>query len=328
MPAAPYRPPFAVTSEVLATSAEVMRLVGRLEGLSSPAPQPKLRRQNRIRTVVGSVAIEGNTLTFDQATALLDDKRVVGSKREILEVQNALAAYATASAFNPNRERDLLRAHGILMKGLATDAGRYRNQGVGVFQGTALAHMAPPAKRVPALVGQLLEFVARDPTPDLFKAAVAHYELEFIHPFSDGNGRVGRLWQHVILVKAHPVFEHVPVESIIHARQRDYYRVLGECDAAGDASAFVGFALTAIHDALAEFVRELRPEPIDATGRLEAFRAMAGAQADFSRQDYRAHWKTLSTATASRDLKAGVEQKLLLRQGDKSRARYRFARRA
>ncbi len=321
--AKPHRPPFEISPTVLSTVGEIMRLVGQYEGNSDPAPAPKLRRQNQIRSVVGSLAIEGNTLTFDQVTALLGDKRVVGSRREIIEVTNASAAYDAAPTFVPTSERDLLRAHKTLMSGLARDAGRYRTAGVGIFRGSELAHMAPPASRVPELIKQLFTFLRSDPTPPIIKSAIVHYELELIHPFSDGNGRIGRIWQHVILLRAHPVFELVPVESVIHARQAAYYRVLGECDAEGDSTRFIEFALTALHDSLVELVRTLRPAPLTSASRLEIAIGHFGRD-DFSRKDYLAHFKRISTATASRDLRDGVANGRLIRTGDRALARYRF----
>lgn len=324
MPPPPYRPPFELTTIVVDLLTEIMRLVGRYEGLTSPTPQPKLRRQNQIRTVLGSLAIEGNTLSLDQATAILEDRRVIGPKREILEVENALGVYAGARELDPGKSRDLRSAHRSMMRGLIDDAGSYRTKGVGVFQGSKVAHVAPPAKRVPALVEDLLGFVRRsaDSHP-LVKAAVTHYELEFIHPFTDGNGRMGRLWQHVMLVRFHPLFDFVPVESLIHAKQAEYYRVLGACDQAGASTLFVEFSLASVLTALEEFLRELRPEPVTWTARLEIARGVFGDR-EFSRKDYLAHFKALSTATASRDLKEGVDARTLVKSGDKSRTRYRF----
>lgn len=320
-----YRPPFELTTTVVEHLVEIMRLVGRYEGLTSPTPQPKLRRQNQIRTVLGTLAIEGNTLSMDQATAIIDKKRVLGPKREILEVENAIHVYARARELDPGKSRDLRAAHGVLMRGLIEDAGAYRTKAVGVFQGSKVAHVAPSAKRVPVLVDELLSFIRRrgaTPHP-LVKAAVAHYELEFIHPFSDGNGRVGRLWQHVMLVRFHPLFEFVPFESMIHAKQAEYYRVLGACDQAGSSTLFVEFSLASLLTSLEEFLGELRPEPLDAKTRLDVARVVFGDR-EFSRKDYLDHFKALSTATASRDLKHGVDAKSLSRSGDKARARYRF----
>lgn len=330
MPAKAYCPPFEMTTRAVELLAEIMRLVGRYEGLTSSAPQPKLRRQNQIRTVLGSLAIEGNTLSLEQATAIFDNKRVIGSKREILEVDNAIRVYARARELDPGKSRDLRAAHRSMMGGLIADAGSYRTKGVGVFQGSKVAHVAPPAKRVPALIEDLLGFVRRGaarvaraaPHP-LVKAAVTHYELEFIHPFSDGNGRVGRLWQHVMLVRFHPLFELVPVESLIHSRQAEYYRVLGACDHAGASTLFIEFSLASMLAALEELLRELRPEPLTGKARLELARRAFG-DAEFSRKDYLSQFKVLSTATASRDLKGGVDARTLVKSGQKALTRYRF----
>jgi Fic family protein len=197
---------------------------------------------------------------------------------------------------------------------------------VGIFRGKRVAHVAPPAKHVSKLVAALLAFVKNDETPPLIKSAVVHFELEFIHPFSDGNGRIGRFWQHVLLARTHPIFEHVPFESVIHERQAEYYRVLRGCDRIGDSTAFIEFSLSAIVDSLRTFLTELRPAPMDSRARIDLAAEIFGTQT-FSRKAYLAHFKTLSTASASRDLRLGVEQKRLRRSGDKAKATYRFTTR-
>jgi Fic family protein len=324
VPAPAYRPPFTVTPELLTCCADIARLVGRVEALPSAVPQPKLRRRNRIRTVHATLAIEGSGLDEAAVTALLDGKRVLGPRTEIREVQNVIAAYDRVARFDPGTMTDLLAAHGILMKGLASDAGRLRRGDVGVVQGSRIAHVAPPASQVHRLVEQLLEFVRRDAaTHVLLKAAAVHYEIEFIHPFSDGNGRLGRLWQHRILLDMHPVFEHVPVESIVRARQPAYYAALAESDRAGVANPFLAFALGATRDALAELLAELRPQAPTATERLDRARE-AFARREFSRADYARIFPSLSMPTASRDLRAGVDAGRLRRRGDRATARYRF----
>ncbi|MDB5344421.1 MAG: Fic family protein [Schlesneria sp.] len=318
------QPPFEVTPLSIQLLSDIERLLGRYEGLHHPRPAPQLRRSLRVRTVQGSVAIEGNTLAEDQITALIEGKRVVGPRREILEVENALAAYQHLNTWRPERRNDLLKAHGILMAGLVASAGKWRRGAVGVIQGEQVIHIAPPADRVPFLVQDVLLFLNGDKqTHPIVKAAVMHYELEFIHPFEDGNGRIGRLWHTLVLSRYHPVFEYVPIESVIRERQVEYYDVLSECDRAGNSTLFIEFSLTATRDALATTLNQLAPAPVTAADRLTTARQHFGGQS-FSRKDYLALLQGLSTATASRDLKQAVDEGQLQKTGDKSLARYRF----
>jgi Fic family protein len=321
-----YRPPFTVTPELFSVCTEIMQLVGRVEGMPTSTPRVQLRRKNRVRTIQATLAIEGGTLEEPQVTAILDGKRVLGGRAEIREVENAIAAYNRVPALSPTSVKDLLAAHGLLMKGLVSDAGRFRSGGVGVVQGKRVAHVGPPASRVPHLVKDLLDFVARDrEVHPLVKAAAAHYELEFIHPFSDGNGRAGRLWQHRILLDVHPVFQYAPVESVVRTRQAAYYAALGEADRAGEATPFLVFALTATRDALVDLLGELRPEPASAATRLGRARAEFATR-EFSRADYVRLFPSISAPTASRDLRLGVDEGALARTGDKATSRYSFAK--
>jgi Fic family protein len=236
-PRAPYRPPFTLTPAFLSLTADISRLVGRVEGLPGSVPQPQLRRRNRIRTVQATLAIEGAGLDEPRVTAVLDGKRVLGGRQEIREVKNVAAAYDRVAKLDPSRAGDLLAAHAIVMGGLVPDAGRFRKGGVGIVQGERIAHMAPPPSQVPRLIEDLLDFVTRDrETHPILKAAITHYEIEFIHPFSDGNGRMGRLWEHRMLLDVHPVFAHVPVESVVRERQEGYYAALGASDRSADAA--------------------------------------------------------------------------------------------
>jgi len=286
-----------------------------------------LRRHNLVRTVQATAAIEGNTLSLDQVTAVLEGKRVRGSAREVREITNALAAYEMVPQFDPLSQADLLRGHASLMIGLVEDAGHYRRGDVGVVTGPRVTHVAPPAKRVPLLMTDLFAFLAKDhDTPALVKACVFHYELEFIHPFSDGNGRAGRLWQHALLYRHSHVFAHVPAESLIKNQQHLYYDALSRSDKAGDATPFITFMLAVIEESLTEFVKEVRPSHLDATARLDAAFARFGST-PFSRKNYLALHKSIGPATASRDLRAGVEAGTLRVRGDKATARYHFAAR-
>lgn len=317
-------PPFEVTATAVNLLAEIERLLGQYEGLHRPAPTVALRKSLRVRTVQGSVAIEGNTLTPDQVTALIDGQAVIGSPRDVLEAKNAISAYQQLNGWRPEREEDLLKAHGVLMTGLLPSAGKWRRSSVGVFQGAQVVHVAPPSDRVPHLVRDTLKYLtARDQTHPIIKSAILHYGLAFIHPFEDGNGRIARLWHTLTLYRYHPIFEFVPIESVIQDRQSDYFAVLGECDRVGSSTRFIEFALLATRDALTSAVHQMSPKPATASDRLAAAETRFGREG-FSRKDYLSLFPGLSTATASRDLKKGVDQRQLRKSGEKSQTRYQF----
>jgi Fic family protein len=245
-------PPFTITPAILSFVAEIAGEVGRLGALAGQGNVPKLRRENRIKSIHASLAIENNTLTLEQVTAVIAGKRVLGKPSEIQEVKNAFAAYEAMTGWNPGSVKDLLAAHRLLMAGLVDGAGRFRTRSVGIAQGNRVVHLAPPADRVPGLMKDLLAWLKRTDTHPLVVGSVFHYELEFIHPFADGNGRMGRLWQTLILSRWNPLFAFLPVESVIRDRQVDYYRVLGACDKAGNSTAFIEFLLAALLTALRE----------------------------------------------------------------------------
>jgi Fic family protein len=316
-------PPFRITPRTLRLAGELERAIGRAEAAAPPAAQPLLRKQNRVRTVRASVGIEGNTLTEDQVTAILEGKRVVGTRREILEVTNANAAYDQALTWRATRERDFLAAHAVMMTGLTEPAGRYRRTNVGVLDGSRVAHVAPQPPRVPPLVRSLLAWLAETETPLLVASCVVHYELLFIHPFTDGNGRMARLWQHVVLLAVSPVFQVVPVESVIRARQRRYYEVLRRCDRRGDSTEFVELVLEALRDAMIETAAALLPARSTSTDRLAAARAHFRRRW-FRRGDYVVLHRSISTATASRDLSGAVAGGLLVSRGERRMTEYRF----
>lgn len=316
------KPPFQITASVLNLASSIQEIVGELKVHSLTRPSIKLRKENKIRTIHHSLAIEGNSLSEEQITAILENKRVHGSKTQILEVKNALTLYDDLSSYNPTNEKDLLRAHRVLMTGLVDKPGRYRSKQVGVFNGVKVAHMAPSAKLVPSLMTHLFDFLKKDKEiPWLLKACVFHYELEFIHPFEDGNGRMGRLWQQLLLMKHSPIFEYISAESLIHKRQKDYYRVLEQCDKKGESTLFIEFSLENILQSLKEFRKDFRPTKATGNDRIQYALEYFGKQS-FSRKDYMELHKGISTASASRDLALAVSQGLLKKTGDKALAVY------
>lgn len=316
-------PPYEITEAAHQMIGRVERLLGRYEGLQSPRPVPRLRRSNRIRTLCDTLAIEGNTLSIEQATTILEGRRVIAPSEDILELKNANATYEALAELNPFFLKDILGAHKTMMKGLISSAGRWRKGGVGIARGDEIAHVAPPADRVNGLMKDLLAFARRSSGSMLVTSAVVHYEMEFIHPFEDGNGRMGRLWHTLLLCQHHPVFEFVPLESLVRERQCDYYEVLSACDRVGNSTAFVEFAVSLVEEALVRFLANLKAEPSTPNHRLE-LAAQSLRAGDFSRKDYQRLFPNLSTATASRDLRHGVDVGRLVKTGEKALTRYHF----
>ena len=249
-----YQPPYTITPTVLNLVAEIGEIIGRYTVLAEQNLTPRLRRENRIRTIQASLAIENNTLTVEQVTAVIEGKRVLGHPREIQEVRNAFAAYEAMEQWNSTSETDFLAAHGLLMASLMDEPGVYRSGSVGIYQGKKLVHMAPPAKRVPVLMADLLDWLRQTDEHPLVASCVFHYELEFIHPFTDGNGRMGRLWQTLILRNWKTLLAYLPVETVIRDRQEAYYKILAKADKKGEATPFIEFMLSALRDAIREAV--------------------------------------------------------------------------
>lgn len=264
----PYTPPCTLTPAIVAQVARIAEAVGRLTARLEASEGLRLRRINRIRTIHGSLAIEGNTLSEAQITAILDGKRVIAPPREIQEVRNALLAYEGLSQWRAEQAQDLLAAHRTLMQGLIDDAGMWRRGGVGVMAGSQVIHMAPPANRVPLLMEQLLGWLATSDAHPLIAGSVFHYEFEFIHPFSDGNGRMGRLWQTLILSRWNPLFADIPVESLVHEHQAAYYAALQTSTEQTDAAPFVAFMLGRILEAIALSAPQVTPQLTPQVGRL------------------------------------------------------------
>lgn len=314
---------FRATADVIHWLTDIAQKIGRLEGLNLQRPAPQLRRQNRIQTIQASLAIEGNSLTPDQVTALIDRKRVIGSSQDILEVQNAIAVYQQLDAFDPGSIDALLRAHQIMMKGLIPSAGAFRKGPIGVLRPGDRFHEAPPWRQVAPMVQALFDYLGAADDHLLVQSCRFHYQLAFIHPFMDGNGRMGRLWQTLLLMRYHPVFEFLPVEGSIKQHQQDYYRELAVGDDTGDCTGFVVLMLMLISESLAELIDQTGPISLDAPSRLDLAKSTFGRQS-FTRKDYLSIFKTISTATASRDLQFGVQTGLLQKSGDKRTAKYGF----
>ncbi|MCW6030220.1 Fic family protein [Pantoea sp. JK] len=246
-----YQPPYTITPTILNQVIEVGELLGRWAAQAEQS-SPLLRKENRIRTIQASLAIEHNSLSTEQVTAIMEGKRVLAPAKDIQEVRNAILAYEKLNDWQSAKLADLLAAHQLLMMGLVDAPGQLRNGNVGVYREQQLIHMAPPANQVSRLVGDLLNWLKNTDIHPLIASSIFHYEFEFIHPFSDGNGRMGRLWQTLILSEWRPEFAWLPVETLIHNQQQHYYRVLGECDRASDCTPFIAFMLEKLIEALEE----------------------------------------------------------------------------
>lgn len=245
-----YNPPCTLTPEILNRVARISEHIGRITADPDIDSESRLRRINRIRTIHGSLAIEGNTLDEEAITAILEGKKVIAPPREIREAENALSTYEQLESIHAHRVDDLLRAHALLMKGLVDTPGTWRTSGVGVMSGDTVIHMAPPADRVPLLMNDLTNWLASTEHHPLVAGSIFHYEFEFIHPFSDGNGRMGRLLQTAILMEWAPVFSSIPVERMVYQNQQEYYRVIQESTNQSDSAPFVEFMLEMIESSI------------------------------------------------------------------------------
>ena len=249
-----YTPPFHITSEILHLISEISELIGTLTvSLGNGVPSPMLRKANQIKTIHSSLAIEHNSLSLEQVTDVIEGRHVLGAPDEIQEVKNALQAYKLMQQLDAFSEKDLLKAHGLMMKDLVDKSGVYRHTGVGVFDGDRCIHMAPPAMRVPQLMNELFEWISTTDTHPLISSSVFHYEFEFIHPFIDGNGRMGRYWQTMLLSRWKELFAWIPVETIIKAHQTEYYDAIAQSDANGDSTVFIEFMLKCLLDSIKQY---------------------------------------------------------------------------
>ena len=314
-------PPYQITPEILKLIASVSEKIGQISAKFLDKPSPKLRKENRIKTIHSSLSIEGNTLTEEQITALIENKRIIGPEKDVNEVLNAISVYNQLHSFDPISSKSFLKAHEFLMKGLVPENGRYRKKGVGIMAGNRIAQIAPPAENVSHLMNDLFDYLKKSNEISLIKSCVFHYEMEFIHPFIDGNGRMGRLWQTLILMKEYPVFEFIPFENIIHKTQSNYYHALSQSDKSGNSTPFIEYMLIVIDDSLFKML-DFKSRIWNTEDRLTYFSELN--KTEFSRKDYMNVFKEISSATASRDLKKGVELGLFDKEGDKTKTIYRI----
>lgn len=316
------KPPYDITPLILKHIASISEKIGVINAAHLQRPTTELRKKNRIKTIQSSLEIEGNTLSIEQITALMDNKRVLAPQKDILEVQNAIVTYDQLNSLNYTSFTSLCKAHKLLMTGLVEHAGKLRTKSVGIVKGKQLAHAAPPASTLKALLNDLFHYLKKEDEILLIKSCVFHYEFEFIHPFMDGNGRMGRLWQTLILKEYSAVFEFLPIELIIKQKQKEYYNALSLSDKQGKSTPFIEFMLAVISEAL-ENVLKTQNKTLSSDDRINLFKEQIKTTR-FSRQDYLRAFKEISTATASRDLKQAVDLGLIKKEGDKNKTEYWF----
>ena len=261
-----YRPPFTVSAKAINLIAMISSQLERYAIRMEQEDTLRLRRANRIKTIHSSLAIEGNTLSEGEVQAVLEGKKVVAPLKEIQEVKNAIKTYELYPKLNPFSIQDLLWAHGTMMSGLVDEVGMFRKGGVGVFDGDKPIHIAPPADRVRDLMSDLFGWLENADDHLLIRSCVFHYEFEFIHPFADGNGRIGRLWQSLILGRLNPIFEHLPVENMVYSNQKAYYQAINRSSDLGDSGPFIDFMLEEILNALVDHQGKSNAEIADEKG--------------------------------------------------------------
>jgi len=319
-----YKPPFIMNNTILNQLTELTFLLGKADHRGLAISNPILRKENQIKTIHSTLAIEGNTLSLDQITDVINGKTIKGMANEILEVKNAINVYNKIGDFKVGSLKDFLKAHGLLMKGLVARPGKIRNKNVGIIKGSKVIHAAPSVKIVDKQITKLFDWIKNDKDTNLIiKSCIIHYEIEFIHPFMDGNGRMGRLWQSVALRKANSTFKFLPVETIIKKKQKEYYKSLRVSDKKGESSPFIFFMLNVFHETLLELIRNMPKTRNSIEYRLEYAKEKFGNKL-FSRKDYLNIMDNISSATASRDLKSWISAKKLNKKGSQNQTKYYF----
>ena len=257
-----YKPPFTITSTMLSLVSDIVEIITDIKHIEINLKTPKLRKKNRIKSITGTLQIEGNTFSEEKVTNVINGKTVLGTMREIAEVQGAIRAYEHFDNYAFKSENDLLKSHKLMMDELLPSAGAYRNTNVGVGDKNGMTHVAPPALAVPELMGNLFEWLQNTKDHPLIVSCVFHYEFEFIHPFRDGNGRVGRLWQSVILNHYKKIFGFIPIESVVREHQASYYKALEASGSAGESTPFIEYMLEIILKTLKNASNENVPKNV------------------------------------------------------------------
>ena len=314
------KPPYDISPKILKLISTISEKLGEVNANYLSKQSPQLRKKNRIKTIHSSLQIEGNTLTEEQITALIENKKVIGPKKEVLEVLNAITVYENLDQYLFSSSKSFLKAHLELMNGLINSAGKYRQQGLGIVKGNKVEHIAPPYDNVPFLMNDLFEYLTDSDELTLIKSCVFHYEMEFIHPFLDGNGRMGRLWQTLILMNEYPVFEFLPFETLISQTQNEYYKSLALSDKSGKSTYFIEYMLDVIDQSLQSLL-DYNNRTLKDLDRLEYF-IQLGIK-EFSRKEYMNVFKDVSSATASRDLKKGVALNMFESFGNLNKTKYK-----
>lgn len=316
------KPPYKITGKILKLVASISEKIGEVNSAHLNKPPTELRKKNRIKTIHSSLEIEGNTLTIEQITAIIENKKVIGPEKDILEVKNAIAVYEYLDKLNPYNFESFCEAHGILMTGLIESAGKLRNKPVGIVKGSEVTHIAPPGEMLKPLFNDLFDYLKNDDDLVLIKSCVFHYEMEFIHPFIDGNGRMGRLWQTLILKDVYPVFEYLPMETLIKERQEQYYESLGKSDKSCESTIFIEFMLEIVLESLEELLN-IQNVSLTNIDRINLFKSIIKNDF-FSRKEYLKNFREISSATASRDLNFAVENGIVEKSGDKNTTKYKY----
>ena len=314
-----YSPPFNITPKILDLVSLISETIGKLEVLEPTAMTPNLRKANKIKTITGTLAIEGNTLGIEKVTAILDGKRVMGSMREIAEVNGAIKVYDKLSTFDYKKLDDLLLSHKMLMDEILTNAGTFRSSNVGVGGEDGVVHVAPPHGHVSSLMQELFSWLSTSDIHPLIKSSVFHYEFEFIHPFIDGNGRIGRLWQSLILYEWKSIFSAIPIESVIKETQQEYYNALEASGTMGESTPFIEFMLEAILKSCENELINGKNVPINVPKnvpikRLDKILSLIADNSSIT-IDQLAQLCKVSDKTIKRDITKLKEQGLLERQG-------------